>query len=276
MNLREDALYLRLSTFQDLLNSAAALRACDLIQDALGVRFTHTQDLGVTRRDRPLSPVPTLAALTALTGQGVNAAAHIKLLSSADPDASPWLDLLCGPHPYTGRYRVALDLRLHKALASRPQAAAQLTHLMASLCDLCAPAAAHAHDADDNTTQNIRDPNLLRRAFGVEPPDDPDDRPGMEVNLGELRYVVNWLTALGPEQVEALGGPDHLRATPCPLAQPLPNGGWLFQLYDDPLSCASPSSRAIQRAVALHWDLPQLARAQGPTLAYWNRKSWRT
>jgi hypothetical protein len=188
----------------------------------------------------------------------------------------PWLALVAGPHPYTGRYRVALDLRVPRALAQGEAAARRLAALLEALCALCQPATAHAHDADDNSAQNITDPNLLRRGFGVEPPEDPMDRPGAEVNLGELCYVVNWLTVLGPEQVEDLGGDAHIAATPAPEVRPLGAGRWWVRLYDDPLDAAAPAQRAVQRAVAAHWALPALAKAQGPTLAYWSRRSWRT
>ncbi len=86
------------------------------------------------------------------------------------------------------------------------------------------------------------------------------------------------LTVLqGPDKGKKYELPDHEpqligRSSE---ALPLSDGRWWFRLYDSPLSAASPLCRSTQQAVFDYWHLPLLARRQGPSFGYWDRKGRR-
>jgi hypothetical protein len=284
LNLLEHTVYLRLSSAADLLNDGRILAAIDTLSQTLQTPFSFTQDLGSHRRDLPLSPSPGLSPLFTLQNRGIHPTTKLKILSTASPENTPHIELTAGIHPYSGKYRVSLDLRLQKSWFAQQDAPARFAQMVQNLVLICDPFVVHAHDTDDNTVQNISDPGLLKRAFSANTDDTLPlaERPGREINLGEMRYAVNWITVLGAEQVQTLQSlsddpddPLDISKTPAQDVFPLANGRWWVRLYNSPLDAHTPLSRSTQLAVFLHWHLPLLARRQGPSLGYWDRKGRR-
>jgi hypothetical protein len=297
--LRDDSIYLKLSTEHDLLHDATFLEMLEILQALNQGIFEQFQDLMIRGRPRAVTPALLLEELHRRVGAGLHQAARVRL--SNGPEAIVRAcELHAGAHPYAGRFVTQLDVRLSRGWFVRNPAHAPriARRRLIELAALSHPFQGHAHDTDDNAMQNVDSAALLRRGFGVEPPEpfDPADNPGRERSRGAYRYVVNWLTLIGPGLLEHLGE-ERVQSAPADrverlemdpdarvlpaeevarrLGEPAPAGPrrwWLLQVGASPLDADLPAVRATQRAVRDHLDLPALAASERWVHGYWQRK----
>lgn len=276
MDLREHTVYLRCTSWRDLLDEGGVVATLiDDLEALTGVPFATSQDLGGRRR-RPAAPLPGRVALEALCGLGAHAAGRVRLASDA-PGPAQTLTLVAGEHPYTGRFHTALDLRLPRARFEEPGFTERFVRwLEASLVPVFEPFVGHAHDTDDTAMANVHSAAMLRSGFGVEPPPgfDPQTSPGREVNRGELRYLASWLMIVGPALQADLGEEavaglaSHVER----LSEPVP-GTLVALLTPSPYPADSALMRARQQAVREQLGFDARARASAYALGFWDQKS---
>lgn len=301
--LKEDTVYLRLTTYHDLVHDATHLMVLELLDEWNRAPFTHYQDLTMRGRPRPLDAQLLVEKLHAPTGRGIHQELRFKLWrETGGPVRS--LEFNAGGHPYTGAYHTHLDIRVEKDWFVRnPEVAPRVfTRHFKRLAQMTHPFQAHAHDTDDNSIQNIGNPALLRRGFGldVEGPIDLAENPGRELSRGEFRYVVNWLTLFGPTLLSQLG-PEIVESVPVGTLEALdidaqarrrpaqivaermgadpdtledgPPRWLLLTLGDSPLGAEEAARRDAQRAARDHLGFRALAEKTRYMLGYWQRKS---
>ena len=272
MDLREHTIALRLSTWRDLLDDRTAAQLIDNIEALTERPFSSSQDLGSSRRQHPGRPRDGRIVLHDYLERGLNLCAKIRLFSAnpEDPTGQQVLTLRAGGHPYTGRFRTALDLRLPKQLFEAPAFVQAFIELVENWSIQLCPFQAHAHDTDDTNAQNMASPHLLKAGFGIELDEANRDQrpPGLEVSRGELRYHASWLTVLGPEHCDELGI-EAIQSFPCSKRQLAPKL-WLLQLFHSPLQI-DDNARGAQRLFWDHFDIETLVREKGWAMGYWHR-----
>ncbi len=301
--LREHTIYLKFSTFHDLVYDATFLEILELLHTWNHGPFAHYQNLEIRSKPRPVTPGLLLEKLHGLVGQGVHRKMRFKLWN--DPKAGGPVrsfELNAGAHPYTGMFQTLLDIRVERDWFVRnPEQAPRVCRKrFDTIAALTHPFQAHAHDTDDNAIQNIDNPGLLRRGFGLEvtEPISLEHNPGREISRGAWRYAINWLTLFGPElanhlgqhQIESLPGEiivplpidPHARKKPIDEVvermggelPPLDNYKWLLlQLGPTPLAADEPKFRQRQHQAREHLQLRELAARERWKLGYWQRKS---
>lgn len=272
MSLRENTVFFRCSTYEDLLDDARLLDIIEAIQTRLQLPFTTFQDLGAAPRQRPRRPQPLNDHLERVIAQGVHLAARFALTAESAPKLR--LEIAAGLHPYTGNYRTALDLRVDQAHFAQPAYTRRFVALIDHIATRIQPFVGHAHSSDDNSIQNIANAGLLERGFGITTtePIDVRTRPGREVNRGELRYAINWINLFGPTFVEQLGA-ERFQELPGGTLQSLPGGTLRLRLYDTPLEADMPEHREFQRALWEHLDFERHVRETSYNFGYWDSKS---
>ncbi len=294
--LSEDTVYLRLSTFHDLIDDATFLEIMEGLVDWNRRPFDHYTDIAMRGRPRPVTPELLLGELHARVGAGLHQIARFRLQSDEGPVAS--YEMMAGGHPYTGVFHTTIDIRVRGDWVRRnPEMGPRLLRKrFVELAHQTHPFQGHVHDTDDNSIQNAGDAGLLRRGFGVEVdgPIDLASNPGRELSRGEFRYAVNWLTLFGPAllervtveavqsipcgNVERLGVDFHARTTPGQhVAERMgatfpdkPETWWLLQLGPTPIPFAP--YRDAQGRARDHLRYAELAESERWPLGYWQKK----
>lgn len=294
--LREDTVYLRLSTHHDLVDDATFLEILELLTEWNRRPFGQYTDLALRGRPREVTPELLLGELHSRVGGGLHQILRFRMTAEDAPVAS--YEFMAGAHPYTGVFHTSLDIRVRGEWVRRnPEMGPRLLRRrFVEMARLSHPFQGHVHDTDDNAIQNVGDAGLLRRGFGVEVdgPIDLASNPGRELSRGALRYCVNWLTLFGPEmlervteeavstlpagQVEQLDIDFSARRTPGQhvaerMGQTFPDKPtrwWLLQLGPTPTPF-SPA-RGAQRAAREHLRLAELAESERWPLGYWQKK----
>ena len=280
MDLRERTVYFKWSTYADLLHSGELAAVVAGLESLLGAGFTLAQDLGVGRKQRRLSPTSDVASvLSRHVGAGVHVSGRFKLSQApSDPNlGEETLEVFSGAHPYSGRFRVALDARVSRHRFEAPEFVERFVDWVRAMVTSTRPFMAHAHETDDNAIQNISVPRLLKSGFGVDAqgPITLLDNPGVEISRGEFRHVVNWLTVLGPAMIDQLGV-DAVRSAPCPAeVLGVDEEHLMLRLYRSPLEAAVDANRTRQAETREALGFMPLVQAQGPTMGYWNHRSWK-
>lgn len=299
--LREDTIYLKFSTYHGLMHDATFLEVLELLHTWARRPFAWLQEVEHRGRPRPLTPDLMMSALHRRVGQGIHQAARLKLWNEPGCPVRS-CEILAGGHPYSGAFHTQLEIRLERAWAQQqPQRAAQvIKRRFIDLARLLHPFQGHAHDTDDNSIQNIDKPGLLRRGFGLEDVPDTIDlaaNPGRELSRREYRYVVNWLTLVGPGLLDHLG-PQVVQSAPATSVErldidpdarqlpaeevarrmgeapaPLRKEWWLLQVGETPLEAAQPQVRQVQADVRQHLGLAALADKERWEMGYWQRKA---
>ncbi len=241
--LRENTLFLKLSTHHDLVFDATHAMILELLHDWMGAPFESFQDLTARGKPRPVTGQLLLDALHRGVGQGIHQSLRFKLWrESGCPVRS--FEFNAGAHPYTGAFCTQIDIRVEKSWVERnPQTAPRvLRKRLIDLARLTHPFQAHAHDTDDNTIQNVDNLRLLRRGFGLDltEPVDLSNNPGRELSRGNLRYAVNWLTLFGPELLAQIP-PEVVLSAPA---------GVVTELDIDPDARKRPAEIVAERLAA--------------------------
>ncbi|MBH23835.1 MAG: hypothetical protein CMH57_05070 [Myxococcales bacterium] len=299
MSLRENTIYIRLSSYHDLIDDATHVEILHRLDAWNRGPFQHYQNLQMRGRPKALTAEVLLNELHGMVGQGLHRATRFKLWRDEGAPVRSF-EVFAGAHPYTGVFHTQIDIRVERSWFERNPTVApeRCRRMMIALTRLTHPFQGHAHDTDDNSIQNIDNPNLLRRGFGVES-DEPielADNPGRETSRGERRYVVNWLTLMGPELIEQVGL-ERVRSAPAwqvdeldvdPEARKLPGvviaermgseepqeepQRWiLLQTAPTPLEPEAPERREAQRQVREHLGFHERAR-RDRMMGYWQRK----
>lgn len=298
MTLREETFYLRLSTYQDLIDDATHLELLERLQELNHGPFQHYQDVLARGRPKPVTGELLMERLHRMVGEGLHQVARFRLWSQGAPVVRSF-ELNAHAHPYSGRFVTQVDIRLERSWLARNRRPAleRTSRLFEELVQMTTPFQGHVHDTDDNSIQNIGQASLLRNGYGLEVQDDVElaSNPGREISRGELRYCVNWLTALGPELIERLGGAGVVETAPASTVRALdvdwearpvlrgtladrdrddrPEPRWLLLALDgDPLE-PDGAMRQAQGLVREHLGLARLAHAERYNLGYWQRKA---
>ncbi len=298
--LREETIYLKYSTKHGLLHDATFLEVLDLIHTWQGGLMATWQDLLIRGKPRALTPLLLMEELDRRVGQGLHQQIRVKLMG-APGGVVRSVELHAGAHPYAGAFVTQLDIRLDRQWFVRnPERAPEVTRRrFVQIADLLHPFQAHAHDTDDNAIQNTDNLGLLKRGFDldIEGPIDLANNPGRELSRAQFRYVVNWLTLLGPDLLDRLGHDKALSAPATqvetldidpttrqslsqalrerlgaePETQETPT--WvLLRVGDSPLDAAIAEVRQTQAAVRAHLEMAKLAEKERWGLGYWQRK----
>jgi hypothetical protein len=299
--LREDTVYLKFSTTHDLLHDATAVMLLERLHDWNRQPFEFFQDIGVRGRPKPVTAALILEKLHGPVGEGVHQPMRFKLWREKGSPVRSF-ELIAGAHPYTGTFQTQIDLRIERSWVARNGITAPrvLESQFRAIAALIHPFQGHAHDTDDNSIQNIDNPRLIKRGFGidVEGPIDLADNPGRELSRGEHRYAVNWLTLFGPgllskfppelvesapaETIGALAIDPTSRLRPAEKAaqnmgtEPIalrqdPQQWIMIRLGPSPLP--AESLRESQRAVRDHLGLRKMAHDERYMLGYWQKKT---
>jgi len=299
--LKEDSIYLKLSTTHDLVYDATHVLLLDQLDDWNTGAFETFQDLAISSRPRPLTLDLLMEKLHSPVGVNIHQPLRFKMWRGRGTPVRS-LEFHAGAHPYTGIFHTQVDIRIERDWVARnPEAAPRiLERRFKDLARLIHPFQGHVHDTDDNSIQNIGNPRLIKRGFDVDVqgPIALEDNPGRELSRGEFRYCVNWLTLFGPEMLKNLGQ-ERVETAPAarveeldidPVARKRPaevvaermSGTCATELRDAPqrwhlLSLGgSPLQtskfRPIQRAVREHLGLKKLAKDQRYMLGYWQKK----
>ena len=298
--LREDTLYLKLATTHDLVHDASHVMLLDLLHDWNRGPFESFQDLALRGRPKQVTAELLMEKLHAHVGS-VHQPTRFKFWRASGSPVRAF-EFHAGAHPYTGIFHTQIDLRVEKSWVARnPDTAPRvLRRRFIEIARLIHPFQGHVHDTDDNSTQNIDNPGLLRRGFGIETegPIALEDNPGRELSRGQFRYCVNWLTLFGPELLGNIA-PDLVAASPAASVEPLdidpgarkrpaelvaermgdepaealrtaPQQWLLLCLGGSPLD--AEAQRHTQRAVREHLGFKALAKDQRTMLGYWQKK----
>ncbi len=299
--LKDHSIYLRMSTYHDLVHDATHILLLDMLDRWNRGAFEHFQDIGVRGRPRPITAQLLMEQLHERVGQGIHQELRFKVWRSQGAPVRS-LEFHAGAHPYTGVFHTRIDVRVERQWFERnPQSAPRVfKRRFKDIAALIHPFQGHAHDTDDNSIQNIDSPALLRRGFGleVEGPIDLENNPGREIARGQFTYVINWLTLFGPgllgehfeaQQVSATPGVAVERLSIDPEARKRPaelvaermgaaptddaHSQWLMlSLGDSPLESAQPENRTAQLKAREHLGFAALADSQRYMLGYWQRK----
>ena len=294
--LREDTIYLRLSTHHDVVDDATFLEVLEILDEWNRHPFDTFTDITLRGRPRPVTPELLLEALHSRVGGGLHQILRFRFHAAEGPVAS--YELMAGGHPYTGVFHTAIDIRVRGDWVRRnPEMGPRLLRRrFVELARLTHPFQGHVHDSDDNSIQNAGDAGLLRRGFGVEVegPIDLAQNPGRELSRGEFRYAVNWLTLFGPAlldrvcldavrsipdgQTERLDIDFGARSTPGQhvaerMGATFPETTrewWLLQVGPTPTPFAA--QRDAQGRIRDHLCLAELAESERWPLGYWQKK----
>lgn len=300
--LADHSVYLRLSTYHDLIYDGTHALILDMLDEWSGGAFEHFQDLAVRGRPREVTAELLMEKVHGLVGEGIHQTSRWRMWREAGSPVRSF-EFNAGAHPYTGVFHTTIDIRLERSWFERnPEAAPRVClRRFKRLAALTHPFQGHVHDTDDNSTQNIDNPALLRRGFGleVEGPVALEDNPGRELSRGEFRYVINWLTLIGPALLERFP-PEALLSAPATEVTELeidpssrrtpaeevarrmghdpealkegPQRWLMLRLGDSPLGFDNPERRAVQAAVREHLGLREQAHKERYMLGYWQRK----
>jgi hypothetical protein len=294
--LSEDTVYLRLSTFHDLVDDATFLEILQLLDEWNRHPFDTYTDLAMRGRARPVTPELLLDELHDRVGAGLHQIVRFRLDVGQGPVAS--YEFMAGAHPYTGVFHTSLDIRVRGPWVRRnPEMGPRLLkRRFLELVHLTHPFQGHVHDTDDNSIQNVGDPGLLKRGFGVEVEGRVElaSNPGRELSRGEYRYAVNWLTLFGPALLERVTL-EAVQSVPVATVEQIPvdfgarstpgqhvaermgatfperpTTWWLVQL--GPTPTPFEPQREAQRGVRSHLRYAELAESERWPLGYWQKK----
>ncbi len=267
MRMREHTLFVRLATHRDLLDPGIHLDLVRSAEDLTESEFETFRDLVPARM--PTHPLAGRRAefLDCHVGAGMHQSARFELTG---PPEAPLrrLELHAALHPYSGAYTTFVDLRLDVAWALANIAA--VDDVVRHWIEATEPFSVHAHDTDDDAIQNCGNVGMLRRGFGVEVESvDLAANPGREVNRGQFRYCVNWLTHLGPELLAKL----DFDASDLPVPVEEIGGGMLLKLGPDPGSPELPERREVQATVREVLGFREVGDRDRRLWGYWQRKA---
>ncbi len=262
MRLKENALYLKLVTRGDAINSGLYLEAIKELETLAGAPFETFQDLKGTRL--PSKEIGAQLHYDVFEGIGLHPTVRFSL---GGPALVRSVEFNAGLHPYSGVYVVNVDVRFdNESLSTR---SAEVVDLAARWAERWAPLTLHVHDVDDDAIQNIDNPRLLELGYGIKASTDLCDRPGREASRGQFRFTVNWISFFGGETLELLHAVDRTD-WPVPSRQ-LGKGRW-FQLTDSSTDIGSTEFRELQGSLRTALDYDSLIDKDRRSFSYWKRK----
>ena len=267
MRLREHAVYIKLTTYADALDSGRHVWLVQRLEAVGGCEFTRFRDLAATRM--PAVPLAGRRSelLDAHIGAGFHQACRFRLETDADSVRS--VELNAGLHPYSGVYSTHIDIRLGDAWANTNADA--LRALTIELVAELDPLTLQVHDVDDDAIQNVDNPRLLELGYGIDAAE-LGDRPGREASRGQFRFAVNWLTYLGPDALGLLELPADPAGFPDVAGPQACGPGVLFVLGDRPSDSAAGEFRDRQRTLRAALGFDRLISNDRRMYSYWKTK----
>lgn len=272
MRLREEAVYVKLTTSEDLLDRGELLTLARAAEEVAGGVFELWEDLSTRTPRRPAED--GLARLEAIRGEGLHRAERSRFIGTG---ALQLLECNAGAHPYTGQQVTQVELRWTAKAIREEGAVERLVSFVRRCVEVARPIQLHAHDVDDHAMQGVESPRMLALGYGIAPEDlGAPDRPGKEITRGVYRLSADWVTYIGPSLRSALaeGAEARGEALRVPEHEALCDG-WLFRLAPTPFHCCSPSFRDAQRALRVALGMDAYAAATGRNLGYWARRTRR-
>ena len=197
-----------------------------------------------------------------------HALARVEVASACERHRAHWH---AGPHPYTGRWLVALTLSLANEVwrEEGPRGADELADTFLAGVRALRPLYAHAHDADEHAIQNTQNPDLLRLGYGFHEELPPwNERAGREENRGHWRLLIAWCTWLGPELIAWLAEDADLGVLS--EGQELA-GGRFFRLSRDPDDHQNATFLQHRAMLFTGLGFSKRAQASAKLWAYWQR-----
>lgn len=269
MRLRENTIFVKLSTRKDLLDDGTFRIMLDGIEALAGSRFHTVQDLVRPRARVHAVGGPDRLWLSEYESVGFHQRARFRL--EGDHDRLHWLEFNAAQHPYSGVFVSMVDLRISSELLADSAQVDGFVRLVRAFIKKTKPISLNAHDTDDHGIQNCDNPGMLKLGYGIEVDSVSLARnPGREWSRGEFRYCANWLTYLGAEMLDKLAPfVDSEAEEP---AHEAISGGKLYRLYDSPLSSDADESRNAQEELIQFAGFQRAADKEKWTHGYWQRK----
>ena len=263
-SLRENTVFLRLLTYEEILDDGRYLSLIHSAEDFLDDVFTSFENISLRMRPIEVSSLKE-SQVGQFVGRGFHQAARFMLFAKQSS-----LELNAMGHPYSGNHVTLVEWKIPNETLKDKRFVSKFVALFQDWISKTKAIWAYAHDADDNTIQNVSSKMILSRGFGVQVDQlDLAKNPGREYNLAEFRYAANWLTYVGPTMLDRL---EATISTTKTLSFQTIMQGRLYQLYEMPHKYDEISARSKQIQLIEELGVKKLTEKEQWRFGYWQRK----